>query len=71
MLNKRKLLVLLLFSIILISSVSAISAADSNVTDVQTANSEDSELKQVDSNQDEIQQTDASDAGTCFRCGNS
>ncbi len=61
MINKRKLSVLLLFSIILISSISAISAADSNVTDVQTANSEDIELKQVDSNQDEIQQTDASD----------
>ena len=61
MINERKLLVLLLFSIILISSVSAISAADSNVTDVQTADSEETELEQSDSNQDEIQQTDASD----------
>ncbi|WP_292885506.1 Ig-like domain-containing protein [Methanobrevibacter sp. UBA212] len=61
MINERKLLVLLLFSIILISSVSAISAADSNVTDVQTADSEEIEVEQSDSNQDEIQESDSSD----------
>ena len=61
MLNKRKLLVLLLFSIILISSVSAISAADSNVTDVQTVDSKEIELEQSDSNQNEIQESDSSD----------
>ena len=52
MFSKRKLLVLLLFSIVLISSVSAISAADANATDVQTADEENVELEQVDSNQD-------------------
>lgn len=52
MINKRKLLMLLLFSIVLISSVSAISAADANATDVQTADVEDVELEQSDSNQD-------------------
>ena len=52
MFSKRKLLVLLLFSIVLISSVSAISAADANATDVQTADDENVELEQVDSNQD-------------------
>ena len=41
MFSKRKLLVLLLFSIVLISSVSAISAADANATDVQTADDQD------------------------------
>ena len=61
MINKRKLSVLLLFSIILISSISAISAADSNVTDVQTADSKEIELEQSDSNQDEIQESDSSD----------
>ena len=50
MINKRKLLILLLFSIVLVSSVSAISAADSNATDVQTAGSEEMELEQIDSN---------------------
>ena len=61
MINERKLLVLLLFSIILISSVSAISAADSNVTDVQTVDSKEIELEQSDSNQNEIQESDSSD----------
>lgn len=50
MINKRKLLILLLFSIVLVSSVSAICAADSNATDVQTADSEEIELEQIDSN---------------------
>ena len=45
MINKRKLLILLLFSIVLVSSVSAISAADSNATDVQTADGEEIELE--------------------------
>ena len=61
MINKRKLSVLLLFSIILISSISAISAADSNVTDVQTVDSKEIELEQSDSNQNEIQESDSSD----------
>ena len=61
MIGKRKLLVLLLFSIILISSISLVSAADSNSTDVQTADSEEIELEQSDSNQDEIQKSDSSD----------
>ena len=52
MFNRRKLAVLLLFSIILMSSISAISAADSNSTDVQTADNEEIELEQTDSNQD-------------------
>ena len=46
MINKRKLLVLLLFSVVLISSLSAISAADSNSTDV-TAVDEEIELEQT------------------------
>ena len=49
MINKRKLLILLLFSIVLISSVSAISAADSNSTDVQTVSDEDIELEKSNS----------------------
>lgn len=57
MLNKRKLAVLLLFSIILMSSISAICAADSNATDIQTADSE-IELKQSDSNVNDIQAVD-------------
>jgi len=61
MINKRKLLVLLLFSIILMSSISLISAADSNMTDVQTADDEKIEVEQSDSNQDEIQESDSSD----------
>ena len=48
MINKRKLLVILLFSIILISSISVISAADSNATDVQASDDEDIELEQSD-----------------------
>ena len=65
MINKRKLLILLLFSIVLVSSVSTICAADSNATDVQTADSEEIELEQIDSNvetapADEI--TDQSDS---------
>lgn len=58
MINERKLFVLLLFSIVLISSVSAICAADSNATDVQTVDDEEIELEQTDLNQDEIQQND-------------
>ena len=50
MINKRRLLILLLFSIVLLSSISAISAADSNATDVQTADSDEIELEQTDSN---------------------
>ena len=50
--NKQKLVVLLLFSFIVLSSVSAISAVDSNATDVQTADSEDIELEQIDADQD-------------------
>ena len=61
MINERKLLVLLLFSIILMSSISLISAADSNMTDVQTADDEKIEVEQSDSNQDEIQESDSSD----------
>ena len=49
MINKRKLLILLLFSIVLISSVSAISAADSNSTDVQTVSGEEIELEKSNS----------------------
>lgn len=52
MFNKRKLAVLLLFSIILMSSISLISAADSNSTDVQAADSDEIELELNDSNQD-------------------
>lgn len=52
MFNKRKFMVLLLFSLILISSISIISAADSNATDVQTVDSENIELEESDSNQD-------------------
>ncbi|WP_405265831.1 pectate lyase-like adhesive domain-containing protein [Methanobrevibacter sp.] len=61
MINKRKLLILLIFSIVLVSSLSAISAVDSNSTDVQTADSEEIELEQADSNQDEIQQMDSNE----------
>lgn len=57
MINKRKLVVLLLFSFILISSVSAISAADANATDVQTADSVDVELEQTDSDSDVLSAT--------------
>ena len=52
MFNKRKLMVLLLFSIIIISSISIISAADSNATDVQTVDGDELELEESDSNQD-------------------
>ena len=52
MFNKRKLVLLLLFSIVLMSSVSAISAADVNATDAQTADDENVELEQSDLNQD-------------------
>ena len=55
---KRKLLVLILFSIVLLSSVSAINAVDSNATDVQTTDSDAVELEQCDYNQEFIQQTD-------------
>lgn len=57
MLNKRKYVLLLLFSIILMSSISAIYAADSNATDIQTADNE-IELKQSDLNVDDIQAVD-------------
>ena len=57
MINKRKLVVLLLFSFILISSFSAISAADSNATDVQTVDSVDVELEQTDSDSDVLSAT--------------
>ena len=50
MINKRRLLILLLCSIVLLSSISAISAADSNATDVQMADSDEIELEQADSN---------------------
>ena len=52
MFNKRKLVLLLLFSIVLMSSVSAISAADVNATDAQIADDENVELEQSDLNQD-------------------
>ena len=56
MIAKRKLLVLLLFSIILLSSVSLISAADSNATDVQSAT--EIELEGSDLNVADIQMSD-------------
>ena len=69
MINTRKLLILLLFSIVLVSSVSAISASDSNATDVQTADSEEIEMEQTGSNvetvvDDEVEpvQSDSQDA---------
>lgn len=49
MINKRKVVMILLFSIVLISSVSVISAADSNATDVQTADDGEIELEQIGS----------------------
>ena len=57
MITKRKLAILLLFSIILLSSVSLISAADSNATDIQSANDE-IELEVSDSNVADIQTSD-------------
>ena len=57
MINKRKLVVLLLFSFIVISSVSAIHAADSNSTDVQAVDGEDIELEQSDADEDVLSGT--------------
>ena len=57
MITKRKLAILLLFSIILVSSVSLISAADSNATDVQSSDDE-IELEGSDSNVTDIQTSD-------------
>lgn len=57
MINKRKLVVLLLFSFIVISSVSAIHAADSNSTDVQADDGEDIELEQSDADEDVLSGT--------------
>ena len=57
MINKRKILILLLFSIILVSSISAISAEDLNATDIQTADVE-IHLEQSDSNVNDIQTSD-------------
>ena len=59
MINKRRLLILLLFSIVLLSSISAISAADSNATDVQTADSDEIELEQTDSNIENVVDNEA------------
>ena len=55
MIKKSKLLILFLFFIVLISSVSAIGAADSNATDVEAADGEDVELEQSDSNVSDVQ----------------
>lgn len=55
MIRKSKLLILFLFFIVLISSVSAIGAADSNATDVEAADGEDVELEQSDFNVSDVQ----------------
>ena len=52
MFNKRKVVILLLFLIVLVSSISLVSAADSNATDVQTVDSDEIELEESDSSQD-------------------
>ena len=54
MIDKRKLLTLLLFFIVLASSISVISAADSNATDAQNLADEEIELEQSDSNHDDL-----------------
>ena len=54
MIDKRKLLILSLFFIVLASSISVISAADSNATDAQNLADEEIELEQSDSNHDDL-----------------
>ena len=54
MIEKRKLLILSLFFIIFASSISVISAADSNATDAQAIVDEEIELEQSDLNQDDL-----------------
>ena len=54
MIDNRKLLILSLFFIVLASSISVISAADSNATDAQNLADEEIELEQSDSNHDDL-----------------
>lgn len=49
MIIKRKLLLLLLFSFVFLVSISLISAADSNTTDLQVTGNDEIELDQSDS----------------------
>lgn len=54
MIDKRKLLILSLFFIVFASSISVISAVDSNATDAQAIVDEEIELEQGDLNQDDL-----------------
>ena len=58
MINTRKLLIMLLFSFVLISSISVICAADSDASDVQAVGGENVELEQDDSNTIDVQGVD-------------
>ena len=58
MINTRKLLIMLLFSFVLISSISVICAADSDASDVQAVGGENVELEQGDSNAIDVQGVD-------------